>query len=77
MRGYAWLVLIVILGIFIFAGIAAFGPILSPFDSETEVGASEAIGFEVKDVLFHPSVLGLALLFIIAAVTAWVIGVKT
>jgi len=72
----AWLVLIVILAIFIFAGIAAFGPLLSPFESGEDAGASQIIGQEAKKVLFHPAVLGLALLFVIAAVVAWVLGVK-
>jgi len=72
----AWVVLIVILAIFIFAGISAFGPLLSPFESGEDAGASQIIGQEAKKVLFHPAVLGLALLFIIAAVVAWVLGVK-
>lgn len=71
----AWLVILVILGIFIFAGISAFGPILSPFESgDVGGGAAETIGVEAKKVLFHPAVLGIALLFIIAAVVAWVLG---
>lgn len=72
----AWIIFVVILAIFIFAGIATFGPLLSPFSGEAGTEAT-AIGFEIKDVLFHPAILGLALLFVIAAVTSWVIGVKS
>ncbi len=72
----AWLIIVVILAIFIFAGISAFGPLLSPTDGASGEGASGVIGVGVKKVLFHPAILGLALLFIIAAVTAWVLGTK-
>ena len=65
-----------IIAIFIFAGISAFGPLLSPYDTGDGGGTSQVIGEGVKKVLFHPAILGLALLFIIAAVTAWVIGTK-
>jgi len=70
----AWLVFVVILAIFIFAGIATFGPMLSPV-AGTE-SSSGIIGEGVKATLFHPAILGLALLFVIAAVTSWVIGIK-
>jgi len=72
----AWLIIIVIIAIFIFAGISAFGPLLSPYDSGTGGEPSQVIGAGVKKVLFHPAILGLALLFIIAAVTAWVVSTK-
>ncbi len=74
----AWLIIVVILAIFIFAGISAFGPLLSPYDAAAGADGevSDVIGAGVKNVLFHPAILGLALLFIIAAVTAWVIGTK-
>ena len=72
----AWLIIVVIIAIFIFAGISAFGPLLSPYDTGDGGGTSQVIGEGVKKVLFHPAILGLALLFIIAAVTAWVIGTK-
>ena len=72
----AWLIIVVILAIFIFAGISAFGPMLSPTDGVSGDGATGVIREGVKKVLFHPAILGLALLFIIAAVTAWVLGTK-
>lgn len=73
----AWIILIVILAIFIFAGIATFGPILSPTGGAEGTSGAEIIGFETKKILFHPAILGLALLFVIAAVTAWVLGSKS
>lgn len=72
----AWLILIVMLAIFIFAGIATFGPMLSPLNGAEGASGAELIGLETKKFLFHPAILGLALLFIIAAVTAWVLGVQ-
>ena len=75
-QGLAWTLFIIFIAIFIFAGISAFGPIISPFAETGNETAAGVIGFETKKILFHPAVLGLALLFIIAAVTAWVLQQK-
>ncbi|OYT41017.1 hypothetical protein B6U80_02135 [Candidatus Pacearchaeota archaeon ex4484_26] len=73
----AWLVIGVILIIFIYAGIQTFGTLLNPFGSQTGGAGTGVIGSGIKNTLFHPAILGMALLFIIAAVTAWVIGIKS
>lgn len=70
----AWIIFVVLLAIFIFAGIATFGPLFTSTGGGEN--AAQVIGFETKRVLFHPAILGLALLFIIAAATAWVLGIK-
>ncbi len=72
-----WVVFVVILAIFIVAGVQAFGPILTPYaGAEGNVTASGQIGGAIKDVMFHPAVLGISLLFLVAAITAWVLGQK-
>lgn len=77
----SWFIFIILIFIFIFGGVKAFGPILSPFApgiaTPTNLTPQQQIGFQIRDVVFHPAVLGIGLLFIIAATTAWVLGQKT
>ncbi|MEK6852830.1 MAG: hypothetical protein AABX59_03035 [Nanoarchaeota archaeon] len=78
----AWGVVVVLIIIFLYAGIQTFGPILAPFAPGMPVPTenltpSEVIGFQIRSVLFNPAVLGVSLLFIIAALTAWVLGQKS
>lgn len=67
----AQVALVVILLIFFFTAISVFGPSLSkfaPWNSGEGLTPSES-GF--KNFIFHPSVLGVIALFIVAALTAW------
>ena len=66
-------IIVVIILIFLISGINVLGPILQPFmpwGSETNLPAST---LQFRHVLFHPAVLGAIILFLIAAVVAWVL----
>jgi len=66
--------LIVILLIFFFSAIFVFGPSIEKF---MPWGESEGLApgtMHLKNFLFHPSVLGVIALFVVAALVAWAVN---
>jgi hypothetical protein len=63
--------------IFLVAAVNVFGPIIKPYlpTSTSETGAESNL-LQVKHVLFNPSVLGMIILLIVAAIASWIVTKK-
>lgn len=69
----AKVVIIVLILIFLAAGIKVFGPAIKPYlPGQPEAGGAETL-LEAKHLIFHPAVLGALLLLAIAAVVSYVL----
>ena len=65
--------IIILIAIFVISGIYVFGPYLSLLTPMNNTGLSQT-SVQVKSVIFHPAVLGAIILFIIAAIVAYVLN---
>lgn len=72
----AKVVIIVLIVIFLAAGIKVFGPAIKPYlPGQPETGGAETL-LEAKHLILHPAVLGTLLLLAIAAIVSYVLTKK-
>ena len=71
---FGQIALVIVLLIFLVSAIMVFGPVLEKF---TPWGSDEGLstsGSHFKSFIFHPSVLGVIALFLVAAAVAWAVN---
>ena len=70
-------IIVAIIVIFLISAINVFGPIVKPYlpTATSEAGASPEL-LQIKHILFSPSVVGMIVLLIVAAIASWIITKK-
>jgi len=71
----AIIVVVSLIAIFVVAGIYVFGGYLSMLTPLNNTGLSQT-SIDVKNTIFHPAVMGAIILFIVAAIVAYVLNKK-
>ena len=71
----AIIAVIMLIAIFVFAGIYVFGHYLTLLTPLNNTGLSQT-SIDVKSTIFHPAVMGAIILFIVAAIVAYVLNKK-